>query len=115
LICEGAASGIGFATAKILYQRGASLALCDIQKDLLDRVTPEIESLRIEDGQKITTLKVNVTSTEEVDQWIGNAIQDFGRLDGAANVAGTAITSGVIGETSDEAWERMMAINSTGT
>lgn len=56
-----------------------------------------------------------MTSTEEVNQWIDNAIRDFGHIDGAANVAGTVIPSGLIEDTSDEVWERMMAINATGT
>ncbi|KAH7142784.1 hypothetical protein B0J13DRAFT_585491 [Dactylonectria estremocensis] len=112
---SGAASGIGLSTAKILYARGASLALCDIRKDVLDQVKDDILQKAMADGQKITTLGVDVTNTADVNKWIDQAIEDFGQLDGAANIAGTVYLDELIGNTSDESWERIMSINSTGT
>jgi NAD(P)-dependent dehydrogenase (short-subunit alcohol dehydrogenase family) len=41
-------------------------------------------------GAKITTRKLDVSKYEEVNQWIENTVKEFGRLDGAANVAGIA-------------------------
>ncbi|KAH7010454.1 hypothetical protein EDB80DRAFT_839781 [Ilyonectria destructans] len=111
---SGAASGIGLATAKILYERGASLALCDIRKDALEKVASEISQKGVAKDQKMTMVKVDVSNTDDVNNWIDQAIQDFGRLDGAANIAGTIIPGGLIGETPDEEWERVMRINSTG-
>lgn len=62
----------------------------------------------------MTMTKVDVSNTDDVNNWIDQAVKDFGRLDGAANIAGTIIPGGLIGETSDEEWERVMRINSTG-
>ncbi|KAH6972137.1 hypothetical protein BKA56DRAFT_677110 [Ilyonectria sp. MPI-CAGE-AT-0026] len=111
---SGAASGIGLATAKILYERGASLALCDIRKDVLEKVAAEVSQKGVAKDQKMTLMKVDVSNTDDVNNWIDQAVKDFGRLDGAANIAGTIIPGGLIGETPDEEWERVMRINSTG-
>jgi len=39
---------------------------------------------------KIVLTKVDVSSPEQVEEWIQSTVKDFGRLDGAANVAGMA-------------------------
>ena len=41
-------------------------------------------------GTKITTRKVNVGNVEQVTRWVEDTYAEFGRLDGAANVAGVA-------------------------
>lgn len=46
----------------------------------------------------MTTRKVDVSNREQVDSWISDILADFGRLDGAANVAGIAIGDGQITE-----------------
>jgi NAD(P)-dependent dehydrogenase (short-subunit alcohol dehydrogenase family) len=33
---------------------------------------------------------MDVSNSEEVEQWVQNAVRQFGRLDGAANIAGIA-------------------------
>jgi NAD(P)-dependent dehydrogenase (short-subunit alcohol dehydrogenase family) len=33
-------------------------------------------------------MRVDVAFADEVDQWISDAVKEFGKLDGAANVAG---------------------------
>lgn len=62
----------------------------------------------------MTMMKVDVSNTDDVNNWIDQAVKDFSRLDGAANIAGTIIPGGLIGDTPDEEWERVMRINSTG-
>jgi NAD(P)-dependent dehydrogenase (short-subunit alcohol dehydrogenase family) len=41
-------------------------------------------------GAKIITRKLDVSKYEDVNLWIEETVKDFGRLDGAANVAGIA-------------------------
>lgn len=41
-------------------------------------------------GAKVTTTKVDVSKDEEVVAWTSEVLSEFGRLDGAANVAGIA-------------------------
>ena len=43
---------------------------------------------------EIACSRVDVSKPDEVDKWIGDTINVFGRLDGAANVAGIAAGDG---------------------
>lgn len=46
----------------------------------------------------VTLKRVDVAKVDEVDAWINEVIQDHGRLDGAANVAGMAGGEGQLTE-----------------
>lgn len=46
--------------------------------------------------ENVLTTRLDVRDRAEVEKWIGEAYSSFGRLDGAANVAGVA---GGTGET----------------
>lgn len=108
----GAASGIGKATAEELHARGASLALSDVSFDQLKTVANELQNKN--SIQKITATKVNVKSTEEIEAWFEGISKDFGRLDGAANIAGTGTLAPCFSETSDRDWEHVMSVNAGG-
>lgn len=108
----GAASGIGRATAEVLHARGASLALSDVSIDQLKALVEGLQATS--PNQKVTASKVDVTSTEEVDGWFRDIIKQFGQLDGAANIAGIGASTARFSETSDEEWERVMSVNSSG-
>jgi NAD(P)-dependent dehydrogenase (short-subunit alcohol dehydrogenase family) len=85
----GAASGMGLATAKLLYSRGALLSFSDIRKDRLDEALLEITgSNQPPDNAKVLTFAVDIRKSEEVDNWIDATVKHFGRLDGGANIAG---------------------------
>ena len=47
---------------------------------------------------EITTTRVDVSKADQVDNWITAAAKKFGKLDGAANVAGIALGKGEITE-----------------
>lgn len=58
---------------------------------------------------------VDVTSTEQVDSWIRDVMETFGKLDGAANVAGVGIMKATsIVDTTDKEWDFCMGVNATG-
>jgi NAD(P)-dependent dehydrogenase (short-subunit alcohol dehydrogenase family) len=50
--------------------------------------------LLIDQGNKyparITTTKVDVSNAQQVDSWVKDTVSLFGKLDGAANIAGIA-------------------------
>lgn len=56
---------------------------------------------------------VDVRKSASVDSWIGKTIEKFGKLDGAANWAGVIRVNPVVEET-DENWNFVMDVNSTG-
>lgn len=60
---------------------------------------------------------LNVASNEEVDNWINTTIKHFGRLDGAANIAGVTTKDAIypfLEDVSNEEWDFVMGINTTG-
>lgn len=116
LAITGAASGIGRATAHLLASRGATLSLADIQETLLKETASAIQTANPHNATKILTHTVDTASAASVDAWIVATMQEFGRLDGAANLAGIIGSAGekAITEVTDEDWARTLAVNMTG-
>ncbi|KAK9798725.1 putative General substrate transporter [Seiridium cardinale] len=109
----GGASGIGLATAKTLSKRGAAVAIADVDPEAMKTAEEHFSKLHV----PFTISKVDVSKRSDVDSWIGSTVDMFGRLDGAANVAGIigkhhGITS--VAELEDDEWDKIIAINLTG-
>ncbi|TVY33847.1 Levodione reductase [Lachnellula occidentalis] len=117
VICvTGAASGIGLATAKILFTQGAKLSLLDLREESLETAVNELLGDSTERDRIIFTA-VDIRSSEQVDAWVANTVKHFGCLDGAANVAGAIGKNyGVhdISELSNEEWDFIQGTNLTG-
>jgi NAD(P)-dependent dehydrogenase (short-subunit alcohol dehydrogenase family) len=109
ILVTGAGSGIGAATVLRVLDEGGRVA-ATVRKDAdLERVAaghPARERLRVS--------TVDVADATQVQAWIDAAARRFGRLDGLANCAGIRGTGHVLDLDRDE-WERVMAINLTGT
>lgn len=110
----GGASGIGLGTAKILSERGATVCIADVDIKAMHSVHDYFGSLDV----AYQVVKVDVSKREEVDAWIAGIILEYGRLDGAANVAGVigkvhGITP--VSRMDDLEWDKIIAINLTGT
>jgi NAD(P)-dependent dehydrogenase (short-subunit alcohol dehydrogenase family) len=72
----------------------------------------------IESGnERIFAIVTDVRSSEQVERWIRGTVEKFGRLDGAANLAGVVgkhIGVGSILDMTDEDWAFMIGINLSG-
>jgi NAD(P)-dependent dehydrogenase (short-subunit alcohol dehydrogenase family) len=111
----GAASGIGLATAHLLASRGASLSLADLQAPALEKTRTEI--LAKHPGTDIFTFALDVRDYAKVEQWIQQTMEKFGKLDGAANLAGVIPHSIGIGLLIDQdlsEWDFVLSVNLTG-
>lgn len=105
VIVTGAASGIGRAVASRLVREGATVVACDLSAGGLDELSAEFP------GDGLTTVVADVTKADDVANVVAAAGE---RVDGLANVAGIMDNMTPLHEVSDEIWERVMAVNTTG-
>ncbi|KAJ5725924.1 uncharacterized protein N7483_007281 [Penicillium malachiteum] len=112
--------GIGLAVAKQLHALGAYLALADISKSTLDAAEIALSTCnRISPilGPNVTTTVLDISCAHDVRDWITKTVKRFGRLDGAANMAGMIGendgTGGFAGMGISK-WDRILEVNLTG-
>lgn len=108
-IITGAGRGIGKATALKFAQEGAKLLISDVNEADLETAAGEIK----EAGGKVVTMKVDVTSRQQVKEMVDKAVRGFGRLDILVNNAG--ITSdNQLYKMTEEQWDKVIAVNLKG-
>ncbi|KAI1079265.1 NAD(P)-binding protein [Whalleya microplaca] len=110
----GGASGIGLATAQILSKKGAIVCIADIDPAAMSKAEEYFTPLKT----PFSITKVDISKRDEVDTWIEDIVTRFGRLDGAANVAGIIGKHHGLREVADlddDEWHKIIAINLTGT
>lgn len=103
---SGAARGIGAATARAFAEAGASLVLTDI----LPEVTDLAAQLR-DEGCQVVDQVADISVAANCKALMALATDNFGRLDYAFNNAGISGELKPLAETTDEEWDRMIAIN----
>jgi NAD(P)-dependent dehydrogenase (short-subunit alcohol dehydrogenase family) len=110
---SGGASGIGLGTAEVLFARGASIGIGDIDQTALDNAS----KIFSQHPERVLLTRLDVSKRASVDAWISAIVAKFGRLDGAANSAGVIGkhhgTRGVQ-ELEDEQWDLVIGVNLTG-
>ncbi|KAF1941402.1 short-chain alcohol dehydrogenase-like protein [Clathrospora elynae] len=117
---SGAASGMGLATAKLLYPMGVKLSLTDNRADALDAALTQIKLTSSSDSPSpasnndIFTTVTDVRSSSQVDSWIQSTIAEFGVLHSAANFAGIVDKMQPITSMSDEDWRNIQDVNLNG-
>ena len=108
VLVTGATSGIGAACTTALLSAGANVVALALGDAALEQAAGAHQ------GQPIVFHAVDVSSSAEVDAAVAAGIARFGRLDGALSVAGISKVASIT-ETSDDLWERLIAVNLTGT
>jgi NAD(P)-dependent dehydrogenase (short-subunit alcohol dehydrogenase family) len=103
------------ATCHILFSRGASLSLADLNGPALSDAATTLTSSSISTSQKVTTAVVDIRKASQVNEWIEQTVKDHGKLDGAANLAGVITTGPLLADTTDGEFEFVMTVNVNGT
>jgi NAD(P)-dependent dehydrogenase (short-subunit alcohol dehydrogenase family) len=108
-LVTGASSGIGHAIALALAEAGASVCVhghsqMTAAEELAQRIIDQ-------DGAAIA-VQADVTQSDEVDRLVRATVDAFGGLDVAVNNAGTYEMAS-LAETTDEIWQRHLAVNTT--
>lgn len=108
-LVTGAASGIGEAAARLFAQRGAKVALADIDAD----GEGVAESIRAT-GAEARFFRTDVSLDEDVERMVAGTIEAFGRLDCAYNNAGISGPPHPVGEMPLEQWRHGIDVMLTG-
>jgi NAD(P)-dependent dehydrogenase (short-subunit alcohol dehydrogenase family) len=108
-LVTGAAQGIGLGIARVMGQAGYSVALGDVEGDLVARSSAGLS------GQGIDALGLvlDVTSAEDWARSMTEVAERWGGLDVLVNNAGIS-TRGNIESTDEAIWDRTLAVNLKG-
>ena len=114
-LVTGGGSGIGRAASLAFAREGARVLVADRNEAGAQETVGRINAA----GGQAISMRVDVTSEDEVAALVKRAVAAFGRLDCAFNNAGIAGQAvNMVGkrtaEWSREAWDTMLAINLTG-
>jgi NADP-dependent 3-hydroxy acid dehydrogenase YdfG len=105
-IVTGASSGIGAATARLLGEYGARVALLARRADRLDELVAEI-------GDTALAVPVDLADTAAIDAATARVTEEFGPVDLVVNNAGVMLAAPIEEHRTDD-WQRMIDINLTG-
>jgi NAD(P)-dependent dehydrogenase (short-subunit alcohol dehydrogenase family) len=95
-IVTGAAGAIGSAVTRLLVDGGA------------DVVATDLAAIAVADG--VVALEGDASLAETAERAVRTAVGHFGRLDVLVNNAGHIVYKTIL-DTSDEEWDRVMAVN----
>lgn len=109
-IVTGGASGIGRAAAERFAAEGALVLVADRDGALADKVAAGIG----ERGGEATAVQVDVTRAAEVEAMVAAAQQRYGGLDVLLANAGVPTLPRPVEETTEDDWDRAMAVNVKG-
>jgi NADP-dependent 3-hydroxy acid dehydrogenase YdfG len=105
----GASSGIGEATARLLAERGATVALGARRMERLELLAGELRA----HGTAVLVDTTDVTRREDVERLVGRTVDEFGRLDVLVSNAGIS-KIGPVGDVDVDAWSAMIDVNLRG-
>jgi len=114
----GGAQGLGFAMAKGIAERGARLALIDMNAEPLEQAAASLREL----GAEVSTFVANVADEDSVIAAFDGIIDQFGTLQGLINNAGITRDGLMLkvkdGEVTDRMslsqWQMVIDVNLTG-
>ena len=105
-LVTGAARGIGLATATALRQRGAFVAMVDVDQSALESATQSL-------GEGAMAVQADVSQQIDVRKAIGRTVEQFGGLDILVNNAGICPLRD-FADVTEEEWDRVLGINLKG-
>lgn len=109
-IVTGAGSGLGRATALRLGAEGAAVAALDVVGDAAEKTAAEVA----EEGGRAAAVPVDVRDALGVRAAVDHAAAELGRPQVVCNVAGIGGFEHTL-DVAPEEWERVLAVNLSGT
>jgi NAD(P)-dependent dehydrogenase (short-subunit alcohol dehydrogenase family) len=110
VLVTGGGSGIGRATALLLAKQGAKVMIADYVPEGALKTVAMIK----ESGGTADCLVADVSVTKQVEMTVAKTVETYGRIDGAFNNAGIEGKMAGTIDTSEENFDRTIAINLKG-
>jgi len=107
VVVTGAGSGIGLATAQAFAAAGDTVYACDVDAERLETAVGTL-------GDGAQGGVVDVSSYDDVRDFVTRAKEETGQLDAIVNNAGVADGKPSIAETSLDLWRKVLGINLDG-
>ncbi len=101
-VITGGSEGLGRACALKFAQEGARVAICARRKEILERTA---EAIRNTTGADVLAVPADVTKAEQVEAFISQVVDRFGRIDILVNNAGTSAAA-AFEQVDDRAWQQ---------
>ena len=113
----GAGQGLGRAMAVYLAEKGARIAVIDLNQDLMDETKAQVEAA----GSSASTFLCNVADEQQVEETFSGIVAQMGGLHGLVNNAGVLrdglmvkAKNGEITKMSLAQWQPVIDVNLTG-
>ncbi|MEX2416269.1 MAG: SDR family oxidoreductase [Paenibacillaceae bacterium] len=109
-IVTGAGSGMGREIAILFAKEGAKVVVSDINENSASETVNAIKG----NGGTATVTVANVAKEDDVQRMIDTAVETYGTVDILVNNAGIMDGMVPIHQLTDDLWERILAVNTTG-
>ena len=113
-VITGANQGLGFEIARHYLEEGANLAICARNEKTLAEALTTFQSLAYP-NQTIIAVPADVSSERDVDAFVREALNTFGKIDVLVNNAGVYGPKGEIENIDWSEWVRTIEINLLGS
>ncbi|MBR3319017.1 3-oxoacyl-ACP reductase FabG [Candidatus Saccharibacteria bacterium] len=108
-VVTGASSGLGRQMAEAFAKQGANLAILARRMERLEELEKKLEKTY---KVKVLPVKVDVTSSKEINEAVKKVCDEYGKVDILLNCAGSSKDKGVL-EMEDEEWDFTIATDLT--
>ncbi len=109
LLLTGANGGITRAIARTFYELGADMVLTDLDGAAVQRFARELDP----EGRRVTSMKVDVTKSDECDASLALVREKLGKLDFLVTGAGLYLDQ-LVATMTDAQWRQTIGVNLDG-